>query len=104
MTRQVTIAGAVRVNETELAVLELVASRAGAPGGAAELGVAEVAEAAGVSAPTARRSLRSLEEAGLVRISARTAADGGRLANAYSLTPTGSLAAAAARADGLAPG
>ena len=97
MTKQVDIAGgALRLNETELAALQLVAARAKVPGAAVQLRLVDVCEAAGVAEVAARRAIRQLEAAGLLRVEARFDADGGQQANAYALTQLGALAAAAA--------
>ena len=99
MTKQVDIAGgALRLNETELAALQLVAARAGQPGEAVQLPLSAVCEAAGVSEAPARRAVRSLVADGLLSVEARYGADGGQRANAYALTQLGALAAAAAPA------
>ena len=99
MTKQVSIAGgALRLNETELAALRLVAARAGQPGAAVQLPLSAVCEATGVSEAPARRAVRSLVAGGLLSVEARYGADGGQRANAYALTQLGALAAAAAPA------
>jgi MarR family transcriptional regulator, organic hydroperoxide resistance regulator len=64
--------------------------------GGASARIGELAEAAGVAAPTASRMIDSLEREGIV---ARRRADGDRRATAVELTPTGGELYASKRAD-----
>lgn len=96
MAKQVALAGGrIRLNETAVAVLLLVASHDKGPGKPAVLSKAEFCRALGCSSASIQRSLLILVNEGFITVTERKAADGGQQANAYALTTMGALAAEA---------
>ena len=79
----------VHINQTELAILELIGSRSGGTGSAAEVSLREMQTLTSRGIATVRRSCHRLQEQGLIQIEARYLPNGGQLENAYSVTPKG---------------
>ena len=93
MAKQVRIATMpeLAMNETDVRVLRLIASRVGRHRKPVEVSQPEIARILGVSMGTARRGIRSLVNSGLIVVSERYLENGCRLENAYQLTPAGKV-------------
>lgn len=96
MSKQVSLAGGrIRLNETTLEILSLVAHHDKGPGKPAVLSKAEFSREVGCSMGTVQRSLSILVHEGFITVIERRSDDGGRKANAYALTTMGALVAEA---------
>lgn len=84
----------VHVNETQLKMLQKIASAGG--GEPVQLSVAELGRAGGIKAAPASISLRALKGQGLLEVRSRFLPNGGQLENEYELTELGKQVLAAA--------
>ena len=88
----------VRINETELGVMRLVAKHGQ---GLLVMSVSEMATELGKSIGSIRRCLKMLDSKGLVEVRERFLRNGGQLENEYELTEEGRrVIAAAEEAEG----
>lgn len=84
----------VRINETELRVLEVLSDR----NGVAVMSIGELSGELGCCAGSAHKSLRMLDDKGLISVHRRYLRNGGQLENEYELTDFGEQVLDAARA------
>ncbi|WP_293817088.1 hypothetical protein [uncultured Parolsenella sp.] len=75
----------VRINETELKVLEVLSECEGV----AVMSIGELSVALGCCAGSAHKSLRMLDDKGLISVHRRYLKNGGQLENEYELTDLG---------------
>lgn len=97
MSKQVYLAGGrLRLNETALLVLGVIARNEGGPEKPAVISKSQFSRALGCSVGTIQRTILILEEKDLVQVVTQYAEDGGSKPNAYTLTTLGALAVEAA--------
>lgn len=91
MARKVcyTITLKISINESELKLLRLIASRCTVPGTAVELTARSFSDELNLSMATVRRSSKTLQDNLLILVYDTRRDDGGRAANSYEVTSLG---------------